>query len=84
MPLGPANKRNGTRDMRYKGFLISAFEHEPGKWRALIGRAHSRPLKTSDDQRLQEFVAGIEHASAVEALTKAMEAVDTGFPGSRR
>jgi len=84
MGLGPANKRNGTRGMRYKGFLISAFEQEPGKWRALIGRAHGRPLKSTDDRTLQEFITGIEHSSAVEALTKAMEAVDIGFPGSRR
>ena len=81
---GPANKRNEARDMRYKGFLIGAFEQEPGKWRAVVGRAHSRRLKSTDDQRLQEIVAGFEHSSAAEALTKAMEAVDIGSPSSRR
>ena len=75
---------NGARDMRYKGFLIGAFEQEPGKWRAVVGRAHSRPLKSTDDQRLQEIVASFEHSSAAEALTKAMEAVDIGSPSSRR
>jgi len=61
--------------MRYKGFLIGAFEKEPGKWRAQIGRAHGRPLKSGDDQ-IQESVTGMEHSSAVEALTIAMGAVD--------
>jgi hypothetical protein len=65
--------------MRYKGFLIVAFEQEPGKWRAQIGRAHGRPLKSTDDRRLQEFATSIEHSSAVEALTMAMEAVDAEF-----
>jgi hypothetical protein len=69
--------------MRYKGFLIGAFEQEPGKWRVRIGRAHGRPLKFTDDRRLQDLITGMEHSSAVDALTMAMEAVDVGA-GDRR
>jgi hypothetical protein len=65
--------------MRYKGFLIGAFEQKSGRWCARIGRAHGRPLKSTEDRRLQELVTGIEYSSAVDALTMAMEAVDTGF-----
>ena len=58
--------------MQYKGLEITVFEQEPGKWHARIVAANGRPLK-GDDRQLLEFVTG---ASAVDALTLAMEAVD--------
>jgi len=58
--------------MQYKGLEITAFEQEPGKWRARIVAANGRPLK-GDDRQLLESVTS---ATAVDALTLAMEAVD--------
>ena len=58
--------------MQYKGLEITVFEQEPGKWHARIVSANGRPLK-GDDRQLLEFVTS---ASAVDALTLAMEAVD--------
>ena len=58
--------------MQYKGLEITAFEQEPGKWRARIVAANGRPLK-GDDRQLLESVTG---ATAVDALTLAMEAID--------
>jgi hypothetical protein len=58
--------------MQYKGLEITAFEQEPGKWRARIVAANGRPLKR-DDRKLLEPVTS---ATAVDAFTLAMEAVD--------
>jgi hypothetical protein len=58
--------------MQYKGIEIIAFEQQPGKWRARIVAANGRPLKR-DDRKLLEPVTS---ATAVDALTLAMEAVD--------
>ena len=66
-------KTQRGRAMQYKGLEITAFEQEPGKWRARIVAANGRPLK-HDDRKLLEPVTG---ATAVDALTLAMEAVDT-------
>jgi hypothetical protein len=51
-----------------KGLEITAFEQEPGKWRARIITANGRPLK-GDDRQLLESVTG---ATAVDALTLAL------------
>ena len=59
--------------MQYKGFEITAFEQRPGKWCARITRANGKPFKA---RKLREFVTGIDHSSAIEALKIAMEAVD--------
>ena len=61
--------------MQYKGFEITAFEQQPGKWCARIVTANGRPLK-GDDGKLLELVTSANLASAVDALTLAMEAVD--------
>jgi hypothetical protein len=61
--------------MQYKGLYITAFEREPGKWRARILRANGRPLK-ANEQQLLEPVTSANLSSAVDALTLAMEAVD--------
>jgi hypothetical protein len=65
-------KTQRGRAMQYKGLEITAFEQEPGKWRARIVVANGRPLKR-DDRKLLEPVTS---ATAVDALTLAMEAVD--------
>jgi hypothetical protein len=70
------NERDGA-GMNYRGFLIDAFEHELGKWRARITRANGRPLR-SRSRRPREFVTSVDESSAVEALKLAMEAVDAG------
>ena len=58
--------------MQYKGLEITAFEQEPGKWRAKIVAANGRPLKGDDRQLLKSLIS----ATAVDALTSAMEAID--------
>jgi hypothetical protein len=62
--------------MHYRGFVIDAFEPEPGKWRARIGRTHGRPLR-STRRGLREFITRVDQASAAAALTLAMEAIDS-------
>jgi hypothetical protein len=62
--------------MQYKGFEITAFERGPGKWRVRIVGANGRRLKTNDRQLL-ESVTNANLSSAVDALTSAMEAVDS-------
>jgi hypothetical protein len=59
--------------MQYKGLEITAFEQTPGNWRARIVRANGKPLE-GDDRQLLESVTS---ATAVDALTLAMEAVDS-------
>jgi hypothetical protein len=61
--------------MQYKGLEITAFEQQPGKWCARIVAVNGRPLK-GDDRKLLELVTSANLASAVDALTLAMEAVD--------
>jgi hypothetical protein len=58
--------------MQYKGLEITAFEQEPGKWRVRIVAANGRALKGDDRQRLESITS----ATAVDALTLAMEAID--------
>ena len=60
--------------MKYKTFRINVFEQEPGKWRARITRGHRRPLKPT--RKLGQFATNVDHSSAVEAMTKAMEMIN--------
>ena len=64
--------------MQYKGFDISAFEKEPGKWRTRIFRANGRPSNATN-RKLQELVASADPSSAVDALILVMEAIDGLF-----
>lgn len=61
----------------YKQFTISAYEREPGKWRARVRRTSGRAL-ISGRAKLLEFVTARDSASEAEAMTKAIEAVDAG------
>ena len=58
--------------MQYKGLEITAFEQTPGKWRASIVRANGKPLEGNHRQLLESVTS----ATAVDALTLAMEAID--------
>jgi hypothetical protein len=60
--------------MKYKTFRINVFEQEPGKWRARIIRGHRRTLKPT--KNLGQFATSVDHSSAVEAMTEAMEMID--------
>jgi hypothetical protein len=53
--------------MKYKSFTINTFERRPGKWRTQITRVNGRRLKLTKN---------LDHSSAVEAMTEAMEMVD--------
>ncbi len=61
----------------YKQFTISAYEREPGKWRARVRRTSGRAL-ISGRAKLLEFVTARDSASEADAMTKAIEAVDAG------
>src|SRR6516225_5274365 len=58
--------------MQYKGLEITAFEQTPGNWRASIVRANGKPLEGNHRQLLESVTS----ATAVDALTLAMEAID--------
>ena len=68
--------------MQYKGLEITAFDETPGKWRARIVRANSKPLRGSH-RKLVKTLASTNLPSAVDALTLALEAVDAVFDRER-
>jgi hypothetical protein len=61
--------------MEYLGFVVEAFEQEPGRWRAKILRSSGKPLITGR-KRIWQFVTGIDATTAPEALLMALEAID--------
>ena len=63
--------------MEYQGFVVEAFEQEPGKWRAKILRSSGKPLITGR-KRIWQFVTGVDAATAPAALLMALEAIDAG------
>jgi hypothetical protein len=64
--------------MEYEGFIVDAFEREPGKWRAKLSRSSGRPLITGRKRRIWQFVTGIDATTASAALLTALEAIDAG------
>ena len=68
--------------MQYKGLEITAFDETPGKWRARIVRANSKPLRGNHRKLVKtlastnQTLASTNLPSAVDALTLALEAVD--------
>lgn len=65
----------------YKQFTISAFEREPGRWRARVRRTRI----VRGHAKLMEFVSQSDSSTAVDALTVAMNAIDAGeFSPPRR
>lgn len=63
--------------MEYQGFVVDAFERDPGKWRAKISRSSGKPVITGR-KRIWRFVTGVDAASAPAALLMALEAIDAG------
>jgi hypothetical protein len=63
--------------VEYKQFTISAYQREPGKWRARVRRTSGRPL-ISGRTKLLEFLTAKDGASEADAMTMAIEAIDAG------
>lgn len=64
--------------MNHKGFSISAFEQEPGKWRARISRASGRRF-SSAGRKLRGYLISDDQSSASAAVKMAMDAIDAGY-----
>jgi hypothetical protein len=67
----------GGGRMEYQGFVVDAFERDPGKWRAKISRSSGKPVITGR-KRIWRFVTGIDATTAPAALLMALEAIDAG------
>jgi hypothetical protein len=63
--------------MEYQGFIVDAFERDPGRWRAKLSRSSGRPLITGR-KRIWQYVTGIDATTAPAALLMALEAIDAG------
>jgi hypothetical protein len=63
--------------MEYQGFVVDAFERDPGKWRAKLSRASGRPLITGG-KKLWRFVTSVDATTASAALLIALAAIDAG------
>src|SRR5262249_815817 len=74
----PLGRYATGRAMQYKGFDFSAFEQQPGKWRARVLRANGRPSNATS-RKLQQLVSSAEPSSAVDVLILVMEAIDGLF-----
>jgi len=64
--------------MDYKQFVVRAFEHEPGKWRARISRVDGTPIKVIGRRKIREFVTGLDAKTAPAAMSMAMDAIEAG------
>ena len=70
--------------MEYQGFVVEAFERDPGKWRAKICRSSGTPVITGR-KRIFRFVTGADATTAPAALLMALEAIEAGaFSRARR
>ena len=65
--------------MEYKQFIVKAFEHEPGKWRASVERANGKPLLASRRMAsFTEFVTAMDTTTPEAAMQMALAAIDSG------
>lgn len=66
--------------MEYSGFVVKAFEREPGKWRASVRRVNGSAIRVMSRSRtkLDKFVTGIDAATAAAAMGMAIAAIDAG------
>lgn len=63
--------------MEYRGFIIQAFEPEPGKWRARVRRADGKAIMAAaHKKKLIQFVTGLDATTAQGALLMAIAAID--------
>jgi hypothetical protein len=71
--------------MQYRQFTISAYEREPGKWRARVRRSNGRSVLAGSG-KLMEFVTAKDSPSEAEAMSLAIEAIDAraSFRASKR
>ena len=63
--------------MEYQGFVVDAFERDPGKWRAKISRSSGKPVITGR-RKIWRFVTGVDATTAPAALLMAIDAIDAG------
>jgi hypothetical protein len=63
--------------VQYKRFTISAYEREPGKWRARVRRTSGRAL-IAGRGKLLVFETAIDSASEADAMAMAIESIDAG------
>jgi hypothetical protein len=63
--------------MEYQGFVVDAFERDPGKWRAKLSRSSGRPLITGR-KKIWRFVTSVDATTASAALLMALAAIDAG------
>ena len=72
--------RRGVGSVEYKSFIVSAFEREPGKWRASVERANGKALvriaRANQKAALNRFVTGVDAMAADAALRMAIAAID--------
>ena len=69
----------GVGSVEYKSFIVSAFEREPGKWRASVERANGKALvriARANQKALNRFVTGVDAMAADAALRMAIAAID--------
>jgi len=66
--------------MEYKHFVLSAFQHKPGQWRASVKRSDGMPLVVLGPHRLEisESTTHLDSLTAKEALRVAIAAIDAG------
>src|SRR5262249_3289430 len=74
----PLGRYATGRAMQYKGFDFSAFEQQPGKWRARVSRANGRPSNATS-RKLQQLVASAEPSSAGGVLILVLERINGAF-----
>jgi hypothetical protein len=63
--------------VQYKRFTISAYEREPGKWRARVRRTSGRAL-IAGRTKFRVFETAIDSASEADAMAMAIESIDAG------
>jgi hypothetical protein len=63
--------------MEYQGFVVDAFERDPGKWRAKLSRSSGRPLITGR-KKIWRFITSVDTTTPSAALLIALAAIDAG------
>jgi hypothetical protein len=63
--------------VQYKRFTITAYEREPGKWRAHVRRTSGRALIAGRTKFLV-FETAMDSASEADAMAMAIESIDAG------
>ena len=66
--------------MEYKHYVVTAFQQEPGKWRAGVKRSDGTPLAVVGPHRVKiaQSVTHVDSSTAEDARSMAIEAIDAG------